>query len=692
MSTRAYLALLLAVALRGPLVAQPWIDFLKQPVLAEDERRSMMYSYVDAHLPPIELPSTKRAWEQRKAQLRTEILRLVGLPELDRRTPVRFLSKGFIERDTYTIEKILFESYPGMMVPGLVYAPKRIPSLAPAMISIPGHVYCEGKASESVQARCINLASRGIIAMTFDYIGTGERNTGANACGAMPYGGGNEHGLRTFSYTAGNPTGLDILDGIRAVDYLRTRKDVDPERIGFTGESGGSNTTYWVSALDERVKLAVPVCSVTTFDYWIRNNRNWDWHQRPPGIRRVAEISTLLAMIAPRPLLVIGSLRGTDAEEFPFDQTEEAVAGARRVYKLYGAEDNTEIWESNTNHGYQRDKRERMYSFVEKHFLKQEHAQSKESAFLLEPIPELLCGLPPDNKTLDKIYTEWLRRATPGPELPNGREAAERIQSALRGELSQVLGIASKSCQPRISVQAVTSRGDFLLRRLIIETEPGIRLPIVEIIPRTKQRGATVLVLNKSGPPPRGIGPLLSAGLSVALTDLRGTGEIDSGGSRTDNWAWFMGQTWPGMWAFDISAVANAFAAENPSRQIGVLGTGGFATAALFAAAMCPRIQAAVIELDAATYRTRSATSELSDVPRILAYMDLPVVAAMVAPRRLYIAHAPDNGQAFQHAYEWPQQFFRRGFDADALELHAAPSDSWAEFAAWFAKNMGQPQ
>ena len=368
-----------------PAAAQPWVDFLRTPILTDDDRRSMMFSYVDQHLPPIAIPQT----EQERRALRDRILKLVGLEGLKDRGPVRWISKGRIERDAYSIEKVLIESYPGMMVPALVYAPKERAGTVPAMISIPGHVYCEGKASDSVQARCVNLARRGIIAMTYDYIDTGERNTGANACAAMPYGGGNDHGLKGFSYTSGTPTGLEILDGVRAVDYLYTRADVDRSRLGFTGESGGSNSTYWVSALDERVKLAVPVCSVTTFDYWIRNDRNWDWHQRPAGIRRIAEISTLLALIAPRPLLVIGSLRGTDAEEFPFDQTEEAVRGAVRAYELYGARQNIEIWESSTSHGYQQDKRERMYAFVEKHFLQRAEPASAELAFVLEPQREL---------------------------------------------------------------------------------------------------------------------------------------------------------------------------------------------------------------------------------------------------------------------------------------------------------------
>src|SRR2546425_11619756 len=87
-----------------PLLAQSYLDLLQRPILGEDERRSMMYSYVDRNLPPIELPADKLAWEAARPRLREEILRLVGLEALDRRGPAKWVSKGRIERDTYTIE------------------------------------------------------------------------------------------------------------------------------------------------------------------------------------------------------------------------------------------------------------------------------------------------------------------------------------------------------------------------------------------------------------------------------------------------------------------------------------------------------------------------------------------------------------------------------------------------------------
>src|SRR5262249_40367688 len=133
-----------------------------------------------------------------------------------------------------------------------------------------------------------------------------------------------------------------------------------------TGESGGSNSTYWIAAIDPRVKLAAPVSSVTTFDYWIRGDINWDWHQRPPGIRRLADIGTLLALHAPHPLVVISSKRGTDDEEFPFEEADKSFHWAKHVYDLFEAGDSATHYESSTAHGYQEDKRQVLYRAVER--------------------------------------------------------------------------------------------------------------------------------------------------------------------------------------------------------------------------------------------------------------------------------------------------------------------------------------
>ena len=208
--------------------------------------------------------------------------------------------------------------------------------------------------------------------LSYDYMNCFERHTGGDGDGhdPVPHGGGNDHGITAFSFSERCPTALEVLDARRALDVLAARPEVDAGRLGFTGESGGSNSTYWVAALDDRVRLSVPVCSVSTFDYWIDKDRNWDWHQRPPGARRVADIGVLLALHAPRPTLVVTSKRRTDDLEFPWEEAERSYRWARRVYELYGAEGKISHVESATGHGYQADKRRELYAWVERELLR----------------------------------------------------------------------------------------------------------------------------------------------------------------------------------------------------------------------------------------------------------------------------------------------------------------------------------
>jgi hypothetical protein len=673
-----------------PLFAQSDLDLMQKPILSVGEARSMMFSFVERNLTSIELPSTLEEWEAKKPSLLKQIKNIVGLQELDERGPIKWLSKGLLDREDYTIEKVIYETYPGMMVPALVYTPKGLATPAPAMVNIPGHVYCEGKAHVDAQARSVNLVRRGVVVITYDYLMTFERNTGANPCGSMPYGGGNDHGLSTFSYTAGTPTALETLDAIRAVDYLYTRKDIDRSRIGVTGESGGSNSTYWVAALDARVRLAVPVCSVTSFDYWIRNDRNWDWHQRPSGIRRIADISTLLALFAPRPLLVITALRGTDSEEFPFDETQEAVAQATKIYRLYGSEAQISLWESKTAHGYQQDKRERMYSWVEQYFLGRPIESAAESHFLYETRTALVCGLPQANKTFDDIYREWIDRPARLPSVPQDQASRLQIQQRLGKHLQELLGLPAQDTKPVLSVQKVSSRSDKIVKQLVFETEPGVRLPAVEFSLINRKPSGTVLFLGRSKDSAPAIPLLLAEGLRAVFVDLRGVGEIDSGGGRTDNWAWFMGRPWTGLWVEDVNAIVAALSTEYGNMPIGVIGTGRLAKPALFAAALNPKITTLIASLPDISYRHEAQKGRVADVPKILAITDLPAIVALVAPRSCWLQFPEGTDEReLQSTYASSGEVYQHvaGY-SPALRLGLVGDKSWNDKAKWLAQHL----
>ena len=410
-----------------------WEGWLDKKLLPRDEAQGMLRTFLETQLQPLPPPETREAWLARRDDLRREILAVLGLDDLvPPQWDLALQSKGTLRRQGYRIEKVTFQSYPGMTIAAVVYVPEGITGRVPGIVSISGHATAS-KAADYVQQRNVNLALRGCVVLSYDYYGYGERKTGDHPHHPT---GANGHDLRSFSFTRRTATAIEVLDAIRAIDVLAARPEVDGERIGFTGESGGSNSTYWVAALDPRVKLAVPVSSVTTFDYWIRTDCNWDWHQRPPGIRRLADIGTLLALHAPGPLVVISSRRHTDDQEFPLEEAEKSHQWARQVYRLLAAEDAVTHYESTTAHGDQEDKREQLYRAVERWLRPPLANGDKELPVKVESVAELQCGLPEKNLTFHDIYAGWLK--------PLPRLSAPTDPAARRAFLRQRLGWPSR--------------------------------------------------------------------------------------------------------------------------------------------------------------------------------------------------------------------------------------------------------
>lgn len=475
---------------------------------------------------------------------------------------------------------------------------------------------------------------RGCVVLSYDYYGYGERKTGDNPNHPT---GPNGHGIRTFSFTRRAATSLEVLDAIRALDVLTARSEVDPKRIGFTGESGGANTTYWIAALDPRVRLAVPVCSVTGFDYWIRTDVNWDWHQRPPGIRRIADIGTLLALHAPNPLLVISSKRGTDDLEFPLDEAEKSFQWSRHVYRLFRAEENTAThYESTTAHGYQEDKRRQLYLAVER-WLQPPHPQDgREFPVKLESVDELRCGLPEPNLTFRDVYASWVKA------LP--RSTDDDSARALRVFLRERLGWPQPLPEVKAEKISHEENGPWSAEFWIIEPESGIRLPAVRI----SRKGTDAPMTLVPGRDQQTVARALESGRSVLAFDLRGLGEMRHGKNGTwpwmagapwtellagvdgslSNWAWFAGRPWSGQWALDLAQVAVFCRKQFAASAVSVDAQNAFGWPALLAgAAASDAISSGTAQIPWASLhediRVRGDNA-LADVPGLLERLDVP--------------------------------------------------------------------
>ena len=407
-----------------------------------------------------------------------------------------------------------------------------------------------------------------------------------------------------------------MLDAIRAIDVLAARPEVDGERIGFTGESGGSNSTYWVAALDPRVKLAVPVSSVTTFDYWIRTDCNWDWHQRPPGIRRLADIGTLLALHAPGPLVVISSRRHTDDQEFPLEEAEKSYQWARQVYRLLAAEDAVTHYESTTAHGYQEDKREQLYRAV-RALAASAAVEGRQGVAgqggERRGAPVRVAGKEPH------VPRHLRGVAQAAPPLEHATDPAAR-----RAFLRQRLGWPQPLPDVKAEKVGQEEKGSWAAEFWLFEPEPGIRLPAV----RMGRQGAGGPITLVPGRDKQAVARVLDAGGQVLALDLRGAGEIAPAAGNVRNWAWFAGRPGPGQWALDLVQAARFCRQALSASSVAVEAENDYGWPALLAGAAAPDLVASgSVRVSQASLREEllaRGDQALADVPGLLERLDIP--------------------------------------------------------------------
>ncbi|NQT17114.1 MAG: acetylxylan esterase, partial [Planctomycetes bacterium] len=198
---------------------------------------------------------------QRRKRLRDDFREMIGpLPE---KTPLNARVVGHVDCDGYRIEKVIYESRPGHHVTGNLYLPTKGRPPYPGVLVPCGHS-ANGKAAEAYQSASILLAKNGLVALIFDPIGQGERLQLLDA----PRNGTTTHTLLGLgALLVGVNTGnYRLWDGIRSLDYLASRPEVDPKRLGCTGNSGGGTMTTWLMAADDRIGVAAPSCFVTSLE------------------------------------------------------------------------------------------------------------------------------------------------------------------------------------------------------------------------------------------------------------------------------------------------------------------------------------------------------------------------------------------------------------------------------------------
>lgn len=325
-------------------IALAWLA----PTMAQTEPSAAARWVAKADIAPdFAAPATRAEWESRRLQVRSELLALLGrLPPRPAVPSVKIVSRE--DRGDYVVEKFRFDNLAGSVVPGYILIPKGAPARAPAILYCHWHAgeYDLGKeelfkSRHTPQAPGPAFAKRGYVVLGIDASGFGERN-GTGPDGPTQRNNPAEETAAKFNLWVGRTFwGMLLRDDLMALDYLASRPEVDPRRIGVTGMSMGATRTWWLMALDERLRTGVAIACMTRYQNLIAHG---SIHEHSigyfvPGMLNHFDSEAVIALAAPRPILFQTGDRDAGS---PIDGVQQIEAAVRPVYALYGKRDDFE--------------------------------------------------------------------------------------------------------------------------------------------------------------------------------------------------------------------------------------------------------------------------------------------------------------------------------------------------------------
>jgi hypothetical protein len=362
------------------------------------QSRTVPYRTLNDRLQPREY-STLADWQRRASYLREHILASAGLLPAPEKTALRPHVFDEKRHRDYSVSKVYFESLPGFYVTGNLYRPAgdNIAGPFPAILSPHGHwAYgrLENTELTSGPGRAISLARQGFVVFTHDMVGYDDSRQLTHEFG------GPREKLWGLSLS-----GLQLWNSIRSVDFLESLPEVDRDRIGATGESGGGTQTFLLAAVDARIKVAAPVNMISL------HMQGGCLCENAPGLRLDTNNVELAALFAPRPLLMVAAT-GDWTNETP----EVEYPAMRRIYALFGAEDRVHSVQFQAPHNYNRNSREAVYSWMAR-WLQRAPAdvQIAERPFTVERLTDLLVflgrSLPDGALTASQLTDQWIASA-----------------------------------------------------------------------------------------------------------------------------------------------------------------------------------------------------------------------------------------------------------------------------------------
>ena len=597
-------------------------------------------------------------WKQRQADVQKLLLKLIG--PFPTKNPLNPQISGTLQKDGYRVEKVIFESQPQFYVTAALFIPDGLAKPAPAILFASGHV-AEGFRGETYQTMILNYVSKGFVVLAFDPVGQGERWQYTDEQTEMINGSTDEHsyvGAQCFLNGSSLARHM-IWDGIRAVDYLLTRPEVDPERIGMTGRSGGGTQTALTAAMDERIWAAAPEAYITDLALLLKTRGPQDAEQNIyHGIAAGLNHADLLEVRAPKPALIVSTTR----DYFSIQGARDAYQEVRAAYRAYGQENNIGMAEDDSVHASTPKNREATYAFFQKHL--QHPGNSKD-----EPV------------TL--LTAEELRVTTTGQVATSlGGETVFSLNKQLTDSLA---GRLSAAFDPAKVVQAARDlsgyeapplrdgkalfagrypRAGYTVEKYLLEGKDHVN-PYLYFSPDSVTQKALILYLHPDGKaaaaaPGGEIEQLVRQGFAVLAPDLPGTGELRGGYQQGDSNIdgvsynqWFASvltdHSLVGWQASDIVKLVRYLLQQAvPSSSVYAVAHSTLTPALLHASAFEPLISRVALIEPLVSYRALGEHKYYqpkwipASVAGVLTAYDLPQLAATLAPRGLTLINVQD--------------------------------------------------
>jgi hypothetical protein len=536
----------------------------------------------DAH----KLPKTKVQWTIYSKRLTAKIIATTGTT-IDHTRPLNITETGAVKMPGYTVKNIVFQTRPKVYATANLYVPDGGGKF-PAVITMHGH-WVGGKLYKDFKAVGQTLALNGYVCLVIDAWGAGERTT---IDGKFDYHGAN---LGTSIMNIGESLmGGQISDNIRGVDLLCSLPYVDTAKIAATGASGGGNQTMWLSAIDHRIKAAIPVVSVGTFESYVMG-RNCVCEVLIDGLTFTEEWG-VLGLLAPRALKIFNS--GNDIAAFSANQMKRSYQNAQPLFKLYHAEDKLAYQVFDTPHGYFPAMREDMVKWFNVN-LKGIDANTPVKGMDADTIPnEKLLVYPVGHRDVKvENIGDYCRRIGTGLNAKTMNSKAVN-PAVKRAQLVNILRIQKQCMLSKATNYGRAGEWD----RLSIETNDHKLIPVLIWAPHGHNSHYVVVTHpeGKTHIPAGLLKRLKDRGDGIVLLDLLGTGESSSPMadkmdidlphfhtlSRSELW---LGKTIMGEWVKELNVVTDYLRKQYKADQITLIGTRETALASLFMTATIGR-------------------------------------------------------------------------------------------------------